>query len=117
MGSPAGFLNFQGHNALNDGHQYTSMNFSLNLNDSLGFSNKLGDFAYGDLNSCDFKTDAPEIHNFTVILLLFSLLKTANAIHANKHVQPMEDFRIPNQEYWRASIIPWLEEYTCSCSQ
>jgi hypothetical protein len=46
MGSPAGFLNFQGHNAINDGHQYISMNFSNNLNDSLAFSDKLNDFAY-----------------------------------------------------------------------
>jgi len=38
MSSPAGFLNFQGHNAINDGHQYVSMNFSYNLNDSLSFT-------------------------------------------------------------------------------
>lgn len=66
MGSPAGFLNFQGHNAINDGHQYVSMNFSYNLNDSLAFDDSLNDFAYGGLTTCDYKTTAPEVHNFTV---------------------------------------------------
>jgi hypothetical protein len=67
MGSPAGFLNFQGHNAINDGHQYISMDFSYNLNDSLSFSNKLKDFPYDDLMSCNYVTSEPMIHNFTVI--------------------------------------------------
>jgi hypothetical protein len=69
MGSPAGFLNFQGHNAINDGHQYVSMNFSYNLNDSLAFDDSLKDFAYADLTTCDYKTFAPEVHNFTVRIL------------------------------------------------
>lgn len=53
MGSPAGFLNFQGHNAINDGHQYVSFNFSYNLNDSLAFTNALNDYAYADLSQCN----------------------------------------------------------------
>jgi hypothetical protein len=47
MGSTAGFFNFQGHNAINDGHQYVSFNFSYNINDSLAFADELNDFAYG----------------------------------------------------------------------
>jgi len=41
MGSPSGFLNFQGHNAIGQGHQYISMNFSYNINDSLAFTDSL----------------------------------------------------------------------------
>lgn len=66
MGSPAGFLNFQGHNALNNAHQYISMNFSNNINDSLAFSDSLNDFVYADVQACDYKTSQSEIHNFTV---------------------------------------------------
>ena len=68
MGSPAGFLNFQGHNALNVAHQYISMNFSDNLNESLGFSDSWGDYANSDMQTCDFKTNEGEVHNFTVII-------------------------------------------------
>ena len=59
MGSPAGFLNFQGHNALNNAHQYISFNFSKNLNESLAFTDSWGDFAYGDLQTCDYRTTEP----------------------------------------------------------
>jgi hypothetical protein len=59
MGSTAGFLNFQGHNAIDDGHQYVTFNFSYNRNDSLFFTDELDDFAYGEVTSCDFKTSEP----------------------------------------------------------
>lgn len=39
MGSPAGFLSFQGHNAVDDAYQYISVKFSNSYNDSLYFSN------------------------------------------------------------------------------
>ena len=38
MGNAPAFLNFQGHNALDQAHQYISMNFSNNINDSLAFT-------------------------------------------------------------------------------
>jgi hypothetical protein len=38
MGSPAGFLTFQGHNAANDAFQYIIMKFSYNKSESLYFS-------------------------------------------------------------------------------
>lgn len=81
MGSTAGFLNFQGHNALDGGHQYISMNFSNNLNDSLAFSDSLNDYTYEDLNLCNYTTDQSEIHTFPVnIPLYFSILPNVTAI-------------------------------------
>lgn len=38
MGSPAGFLTFQGHNAVNQAYQYISTNFSFDFNKSLHFA-------------------------------------------------------------------------------
>ena len=66
MSNAAAFFNFQGHNALDQSHQYITMNFSRNINDSLAFSNSLDDFAYADVQTCDFQTSEPELHNFTV---------------------------------------------------
>lgn len=37
MSTPAGFLNFQGHNAVDDAYQYIDVIFSYNNNDSLWF--------------------------------------------------------------------------------
>lgn len=37
MGTPAGFLNFQGHNAVTDAFQYIDVIFSNHNNDSLWF--------------------------------------------------------------------------------
>lgn len=38
MSSPAGFLNFQGHNAVDDAFQYINVKFSYSKQDSLYFS-------------------------------------------------------------------------------
>jgi len=35
MGSPAGFLTFQGHNAVDDAFQYINVKFSYSTNNSL----------------------------------------------------------------------------------
>ena len=40
MSTPAGFLTFQGHNAVDDAFQYIDVAFSYNSNDSLTFSDK-----------------------------------------------------------------------------
>jgi hypothetical protein len=37
MGTPAGFLNFQGHNAVSEALQLINVNFSNNFSDSLWF--------------------------------------------------------------------------------
>lgn len=38
MSSPAGFLNFQGHNAVDDAYQYIDVKFSYDTKDSLYFN-------------------------------------------------------------------------------
>lgn len=38
MGSPAGFLTFQGHNAVDDAIQYINVKFSYSTNNSLYFN-------------------------------------------------------------------------------
>ena len=38
MSTPAGFLTFQGHNAVDDAFQYIDVNFSYKTNDSLYFN-------------------------------------------------------------------------------
>lgn len=38
MGSPAGFLTFQGHNAVDDAFQYINVKFSYSTNNSLYFN-------------------------------------------------------------------------------
>jgi len=110
MGSPAGFLNFQGHNAITDGHLYVSMNFSYNLNDSLAFDDTLDDFAYGDLATCDYKTSAPEVHNFTVHAYRFSLAPTAPATLANRPVIRAKAMSMRRPMSWKDLIIRlWAE--------
>ena len=62
------------------------MNFSNNYKDSLSFTDSWGDLPYDDLQSCDFKTTEPQIHNFTVNISTFSSPKIALAIHVKKLV-------------------------------
>ncbi len=38
MSTPAGFLNFQGHNAIDDAYQYINVNFSYSSKNSLYFN-------------------------------------------------------------------------------
>jgi hypothetical protein len=102
MGSPAGFLNFQGHNALDGGYQYISMNFSNIINDSLAFDDSLNDFPYDSLESCDYKTSESMIHNFTVFICLFSLHKIALVPVVRQPVIPKMDLFINNQMSYRA---------------
>jgi len=40
MGSPAGFLNFQGHNAVGDASQYIEVKFSYDKTKALTFSDE-----------------------------------------------------------------------------
>jgi hypothetical protein len=103
LGSPAGFLNFQGHNALNDAHQYISFNFSNDITKSLAFSDSLNDFPYDSLLSCDYKTNQPEIHNFTVSIYRFSLHKIVRAIHVRRLATPAKVLSTPNLTSWKAS--------------
>ena len=86
MGNAPAFLNFQGHNALNQAHQYISMNFSNNLSNSLAFTDSWGDFPYNDLQACNYQTNEQQIHNFTVKILIYSFLIIALAILVKKLV-------------------------------
>ena len=60
MGSPAGFMNFQGHNAVSNGYQYISVNFSYNTNDSLALWDGLDNYALANFSSCNTKAYGPD---------------------------------------------------------
>ena len=62
MSSPAGFLNFQGHNALDNAHQYMNVVFSYDKNKSLYFGNDSKEEKYEELSPCNFKGDT--LHGF-----------------------------------------------------
>ena len=86
------------------------MNFSYNLNDSLAFDDSLNDFAYGDLTTCDYKTSAPEVHNFTVHLYRFSLAPTAPATLASRLVIQVKVMSTRRPMFWKDLIIHlWAE--------
>ena len=110
MGSPAGFLNFQGHNALNGGHQYISMNFSSNISESLAFADELHDFPYDALTSCEFKTSQQLIHNFTVSVYLCSLARIAPAAAAKPLVTLTTALSIVSPRYFRDLTLSWWGE-------
>ena len=57
MSSPAGFLNFQGHNALDNAHQYMNVVFSYDKDKSLYFGNETKEEKYEELSPCNFKGD------------------------------------------------------------
>ena len=68
MSSPAGFLTFQGHNAVYDGHQYIEIDFSYNKSNSLWFSNDNEDFNRKVLTGCNYTnhTENATLHGFDV---------------------------------------------------
>jgi hypothetical protein len=99
MGSPSGFLNFQGHNAVNGGHQYISMNFSYNINDSLAFSDVIHQSQYEELNGCDYKTNETQIHGFEVFFVIFSLNKIVLVIAVELFADLL--LAMHNQIYYR----------------
>lgn len=111
MGSPAGFLNFQGHNALDNAHQYISMNFSNNMNDSLAFSDLIHDFPYDSVQNCDYKTSQSEIHNFTVLIFLSSFLRIVLAVPAKRPVTLMMVLSILSQVSLKISIGSLWEDH------
>jgi hypothetical protein len=67
--TPAGFLNFQGHNAVNDAFQYIDVIFSYNESDSLWFdsANKSTSQPQQEsLQACNYTTTNSTIHGFPV---------------------------------------------------
>lgn len=67
MGSPAGFLKFQGHNAVDDAFQYIDVMFSYSTNNSLYFNddNKETEPERSSFQMCNF-TSSPNstLHGF-----------------------------------------------------
>ena len=61
MGSPAGFLNFQGHNAVDDAFQYIEVKFSYDKTKSLTFSDDFNETYRKKLSSCDKKVEITNI--------------------------------------------------------
>ena len=80
MSTPAGFINFQGHNAVNDAFQVIDCQFSYNLNDSLYFSdkNKQTQPERAALDSCNHTQKAGQLHGFDVMLFLIQFLKNCS---------------------------------------
>ncbi len=59
MQSPAGFLSFQGHNAMDDSFQYMDVDFSYDKDKSITLSNTNEDDYLKSLSSCDSKVYGP----------------------------------------------------------
>jgi hypothetical protein len=58
MQSPAGFLNFQGHNAVDDAQQYIDVVFSYDETKALTFSDNYTEPFRKRLSTCDTKIPA-----------------------------------------------------------
>lgn len=64
MGNPAGFLNFQGHNAINNALQFITISFTYDPTKGLYFSNSTDRPTTASPTACNFS--GPQLHNFTV---------------------------------------------------
>lgn len=64
MGSTAGFLNFQGHNAIDNAHQYINVFFTLDKEKGLYFGNDTGKNKTGDITACNYR--GGYLHGFEV---------------------------------------------------
>lgn len=64
MGSPAGFLNFQGHNAVDNARQYINVFFTYDPTKGLYFNNATGKAKTFEPTACDYKGD--ELHGFPI---------------------------------------------------
>ena len=54
MGSPAGFLNFQGHNAIDNALQYISVYFTYDYSKGLYFNNATGKDRTASITQCNY---------------------------------------------------------------
>lgn len=64
MSSPAGFLNFQGHNAINNAHQNIDVFFTYNPDEGLYFNNVTGKAKTMEASNCNFPYSP--LHSFNV---------------------------------------------------
>ena len=65
MGSPAGFLNFQGHNAVDDAFQYIEVKFSYDKTKALTFSDEFPEQYRKQLTTCNKKVEIVDEMNQT----------------------------------------------------
>jgi hypothetical protein len=64
MGNTAGFLNFQGHNAIDNARQYINMFFTYDKTKGLYLGNDTGEEKTAALSTCNFT--GPELHGYEV---------------------------------------------------
>lgn len=64
LGSPAGFLNFQGHNAIDNARQYISVFFTNDKEKGLYFNNDTGQEMTAAITACNYK--GTELHGFEI---------------------------------------------------
>lgn len=55
MSNPAGFLSFQGHNAINNALQYINVYFTYNKSEGLYFSDDSGRESTAAVTACNYK--------------------------------------------------------------
>jgi len=64
MGSPAGFLSFQGKNAINNAHQNINVDFTFDPKKGLYFNNDTGASKTGEATACNYV--GPSAHDFII---------------------------------------------------
>jgi hypothetical protein len=71
MSTPAGFLTFQGHNAVDDAFQYIEVDFSYNKSNSMYFDDTHNDTEpeRASLTPCNYKSTEDTLHGFQVLLV------------------------------------------------
>lgn len=62
LNSPAGFLNFQGHNAMDNARQYINIFFTYDKSKALYLNNDTGKEKTGDITPCNY--NSTELHGF-----------------------------------------------------
>lgn len=111
LGSPAGFLTFQGHNAVDDAYQYIEVKFSNNKNDSLYFSDDETDKSRKALTPCNYTTAAKEYHGFPVILKIFSSQVIVLVTPVKQVVTMMRVSNTQIRHYSKDLILFWLVQH------
>lgn len=109
MSSPAGFLTFQGHNALDAAFQWIDVDFSYDKTKSMTFSDDKKDTEpeRASFQKCNYTTSDSFVHGFEVTFYRFSSYQTARATTARTAATPTMASSIPNQECLRASTGYW----------
>lgn len=110
MSTPAGFLTFQGHNAVNDALQYMEIKFSYNKSNSIYFGNDNPDETGKALHNCNTTTSEKKIHGFPCTFYLIQSKRTVLAIIAAPVASLMRGSYTPSPQYSKISITYQLVE-------